>query len=329
METGKLNWDNLTKIIKDNKGFKRQEVLQSGAVGEDCAAFEIKEDKFVVITTDPVTAADNNIGKIAFHININDIATSGGDPLGIMVTILAPRGTSIESIKEIMKDISLEAEKIKVAVLGGHTEITDSVNKVIVSITAVGTLQSSKDIIWTKGAKVGDAIIVTKDIGLEGTSILCSDFKNESKKVLNKEELKTGSSYGSELSVLKEGMALKDLATSMHDITEGGILGALWEIKEASGTGFLIDYKKIPIRGITRTLCQHFSLDPLRFISSGSMIITVKKEEEKKAIDILKNENIKATSIGEIKEKGAFMIKEEQKLEIEPPYRDEIYKLYK
>lgn len=329
METGKLNWDNLTKIIENNKGSKREEVLESGAVGEDCAAFKVDKDKFVVITTDPVTAADKNIGKIAFHININDIATSGGIPLGVMVTILAPRGTSIESIKEIMKDISLEAEKINVAVLGGHTEVTDSVNKVIVSITAIGTLKSSKDIIWTKGAQVGDVIIVTKDIGLEGTSILCSDFQEESKKVLNEKELKKGEDFGKELSVLKEGMALKSLASSMHDITEGGILGALWEIKEACGNGFLIDYSNIPIRDITKKLSMHFGLDTLRFISSGSMIITVKKQDEKKALEILKDKNIKGTSIGKIEKEGAIMIKEGKKVKIDPPYRDEIYKLYK
>lgn len=329
METGKLNWDKLTEIIKNNKGAKREEVLESGAVGEDCAAFKLSKNESIVITTDPVTAADEDIGKIAFHININDIATSGGSPFAIMVTILAPKGTSIDAIKEIMKDISSEAEKIDVEILGGHTEVTDSVNKVIVSITALGLVESSKDIIWTKDAMPGDKIIVTKDICLEGTSILCKDFKEESLNVLNLKELEYGASFGEEISVLKEGTLLKGMAISMHDVTEGGILGALWEVKEASGNGFLIEFEKIPIRETTLKLSRHFNIDPLRFISSGSMIITVKEENAEKAIKILKDNNIKGTVIGEIKEKGAFMMQDDIKLSIDPPLRDEIYKLYK
>lgn len=328
METGKLNWDKLTEIIENNKGSKRPEVIESGAVGEDCAAFKLSKNESIVITTDPVTAADQDIGKIAFHININDIATSGGSPFAIMVTILAPRGTSVEAIKEIMSDISNEAKKIDVEILGGHTEITDSVNKIIVSITALGLVEKSQDIIWTKDAKVGDKIIVTKDICLEGTSILCKDFKKESLEVLSLKELEYGASFGEELSVLKEGMLVKDIASSMHDITEGGILGALWELKEASGIGFLIDYEKIPIRDITTKLSKHFNVDPLKFISSGSMIITVNKENSEKTIEILKENNIKGTIIGEIKEKGAFMLKNNLKEAIKPPSRDEIYKLY-
>jgi hydrogenase expression/formation protein HypE len=129
-----------------------------------------------------------------------------------------------------------------------------------------------------------------------------------------------------ELSVLKEGRLMKNLATSMHDITEGGLLGALWEVKEASGNGFRVEYGKIPIRVLTRKLCRYFNLDPLRLISSGSMLITVTDGDE--AMRILKENHVEAYLIGEICEEGSIMVKDGKNLNVEAPLRDEIYKLY-
>lgn len=325
MITGKLNWDVLKKLLSENRGAIRKEVEKGGAVGEDCAVVYL-EDDYLVLSTDPVTAAAENIGKIAFHININDIATTGAKPLGIMVTILAPREASLEDIEEVMKDISSEAKAMDVMIIGGHTEVTDSVNRMIVSVTALGLVDKGEKIIWTSGAKVGDKIIVTKALGLEGTSILVNDFEERSRAVLNEEELLEAKRYAMELSVLKEGRLMKSLATSMHDITEGGVLGALWEIKEASGKGFSIDYGKLPVRDLTQRLCSHFNLDPLKLISSGSMAITVSDEQE--AIRILKENHVEAHVVGEICEEGCIMVKNGEGIHVEAPLRDEIYKMY-
>lgn len=325
MITGKLNWDVLKRLLSENRGAIRKEVEKGGAVGEDCAVVYL-EDDYLVLSTDPVTAAAENIGKIAFHININDIATTGAKPLGIMVTILAPRGASLDDIEEVMKDISSEAKAMDVMIIGGHTEVTDSVNRMIVSVTALGLVDKGEKIIWTSGAKIGDKIIVTKALGLEGTSILINDFEERSREVLSEEELLEAKSYAMELSVLKEGRLMKSLATSMHDITEGGVLGALWEIKEASGKGFKVDYSKLPVRNLTERLCSHFDLDPLRLISSGSMAITV--TDEKEAMRILKENHVEAHVIGEICEEGSILVQNGETIDVEAPLRDEIYKLY-
>jgi len=325
MITGKLNWDTLKRLLRENTGSIREEVLRGGAVGEDCAVVYLSDDH-LVLSTDPVTAATENIGNIAFHININDIATTGAKPLGVMVTILAPKGARLEDIEAVMADISREAKAMDVMIIGGHTEVTDSVNRMIVSITALGLADKGANLIWTSGAMAGDKIIVTKALGLEGTSILVSDFRARAGAVLDEEELIEAEKYAMELSVLKEGRLMRNLATSMHDITEGGLLGALWEVKEASGNGFRVEYAKIPIRDLTRKLCSHFDLDPLRLISSGSMLITVTDGDE--AMRILKENEVEACLIGEICEEGSIMVKDKENLNVEAPLRDEIYKLY-
>lgn len=323
MDTGKLNWDILQRLIKKNSGAERAEVLKSGSIGEDCAVLKMN-DGLIVMSTDPVTAATSGLGNIALHININDIATTGAEPLGVLVTILAPKGSSFADIETVMKDISREARLMNVQVMGGHTEVTDAVNRMVVSLTAVGVV-SEDELITTSGATVGDSIIVTKSLCLEGTSIIAKDFPDRSREVLTEEELREAENYALELSVLKEGMLLKGLASSMHDITEGGVLGALWEMAQASGTGFVVREDIMPVRRVTKKLCESFGLDPLRLISSGSMLIAVKDADE--AMRRLEGAKIAATVIGKVTEGRGILLAEEE-IEVIPPARDEIYRLY-
>lgn len=325
MNTGKLNWDVLKKLLHENQGAVRKEVEKGGSVGEDCAVVSLEAGR-LILSTDPVTAASENIGQIAYHININDIATTGANPLGIMVTILAPPSAEISDIETVMREISEEAKKHQVMILGGHTEVTEAVNRMVVSVTALGTMSCKEKVTWTSGAKVGDKILVTKTLGLEGTSILVSDFKKQALEILTEEEYEEALAYGRLLSVLPEGKLMGKTASSMHDITEGGVLGALWEVKEASGKGFRVFHELLPVTEVTKKLCAHFSLDPLRLISSGSMLITV--EDEKEALRLLAQEGIKAAVIGEITEEGASLVSGGVEYLVEAPLRDEIYKMY-
>ncbi len=325
MEVGKLNWDDLKYIIDKNKSVKRDEVRVRNGIGEDCAVIEYGDFECVV-STDPVTGADENIGKIAVHINCNDIASCGVEPIGILVTILAPPTSNLEDIKKIMNEIDEETKKLNVEILGGHTEITEAVNKIVVSCTAIGKGKKNSAI-STSGAKVGDSIIITKKLCLEGTSILVNDFYDKCKKVLTEEEINIAKSYVESISVVKEGKIAGDhRANSMHDITEGGALGALWEMAKASNVGFKVYKEKMPISNITKKLCDEFGIDPLKFISSGSMVITAENGEElvKKMIE----SGIEATIIGCITKEKGILVDKQIEIEVAPPERDELFKIF-
>lgn len=325
METGKLKPELLKQMIEAHAGAPRPEVVGGGALGEDCAVLHLKEP-VVVLSTDPVTAAGEDIGRIAYHVNINDIATTGAEPLGILVTILAPKGTTAQAMDAVMAALSEEAQAMGVGILGGHTEVTDAVNRMVVSVTALGTAPRVEDVVWTRGAKPGDQLLLTKALALEGTAILAKDFRERAMECLTEAELREAEGYAEELSVLPEGRVLRDLATAMHDITEGGILGALWELKEASGQGFRIYQEQLPVRPVTRKLCAHFGLDPLRFISSGSMLVAVRDGE--KALALLQGAGIEGHLIGEVLEEGSFLREQGVDRRVDAPARDEIYTLY-
>jgi len=323
MKVGKLDWDQLNQLIKNNRSVNRKDVRVKSGIGEDCSVINFGSLECVV-STDPITGAQKNIGKLAVHINCNDIASSGAEPVGILVTILAPESATLEEISEIMKEIDEETKKLNVEILGGHTEVTKAVNKIVVSCTAIGKIMSLKAV-TTSGAKIGDDIIVTKSLCLEGTSILANEYSKRAAQVLSPKELLDAVNYIDLISVVQEGIeAGKIGANSMHDITEGGVLGALWEMAKASNTGFRVYEEKMPITDISRKLCVHFKIDPLKFISSGSMLITAENGEE--FIKLLKAQGIKATIIGKITEgKGILVNKDRIQNEVCPPERDELF----
>lgn len=324
MKIGKLSWHDLSKIIDNNKGNLRDEVRIRSGIGEDCSVVSFGEYE-CVLSTDPITAADNNIGRLAVHINANDIASCGAEPIGILVTVLAPPSSQLEDIHQVMREINEEARKLNMEILGGHTEVTDSVNKIVVSCTVIGKAMSGKAVA-TSGAKVKDHIIVTKKLCLEGTAILVNDYYDLVKRVLNDEEVKEAKSYVDSLSVVAEGkIAGKFGVNSMHDITEGGLLGALWEVAEGSNLGFKIFKDRLPISEITAKLCELFGIDPLKFISSGSMIITC--TDGYALVDKLKNSGIEATVIGEVIKSEKILIDGNKEVSVASPERDELFNI--
>lgn len=324
MKIGKLPNSLLEKIVIDpiNKhSVDRKEVLLKPSVGEDCAALELG-DNICLLSTDPITGAVEDIGRLAININTNDIASSGGEPVGMMITALLPPDITENEISKIIFDLYSEAERVNVAILGGHTEITDAVNKPVLSCTVIG---KTKRLISSGGAKVGDSVIMTKYAAMEGTAIFAND-KGEMLKNVDNSLIEKAKRLSDNLSVIKEGnVGTKLGAHAMHDVTEGGILGACWEIADCAGLGIEVYADKIPVLEETNIICNELGINPLRLISSGSMLIVC--ENDKEMINALKSEDIKATVIGKIVESEKVVINNCTVIPLEEPDTDELYKV--
>lgn len=324
MNIGKLPNSLLEKIVIDpinNHSVNRKEVLLKPSIGEDCAALNLGEN-ICLLSTDPITGAVADIGKLAVNINTNDIASSGGEPIGLMVTALLPASITEEEISHIITDLYKEAEKVNVAILGGHTEITDAVNKPVLSCTVVG---KTNKLIPSGGAKIGDSVIMTKYAAMEGTSIFASD-KRDKLKGIDSSIIEKAKNLGNSLSVIAEGRIGSELgANAMHDVTEGGILGACWEIADCSGLGIEVYEDKIPVLEETKIICNKLGVDYLRLISSGSMLIVCSNGDE--MLSALKKAGIVASIIGKIVEEGKWFISNGEKTVLGEPTSDELYKV--
>lgn len=326
LRIGKLSSEMLNKNIIEKIKVKRPEVLVHSGIGKDCSIISFGSD-CCVLSSDPITGSDSFIGRLAVNVNCNDIAASGVEPLGILVTIMAPESCSEEDIFALMNEINDAASDINVEVLGGHTEVTRAVNKMVVSITALGKGPAS-GYITSAGARDGDYIVVTKSAGLEGTSILASDHEKYLMSRMSRDQINNAKSYINNISVVKEGITGGRLrVSSMHDATEGGLLGALWEIAEASGRGFEIYEDNIPVTDETKKICSIFSIDPLRLLSSGMMVITTGKLDS--LLRSLKDQGIDAANIGRITgySNRRVIIKDGKEREVDPPQNDELFNI--
>ncbi|WP_099189383.1 AIR synthase family protein [Tepidibacter mesophilus] len=325
MKVGKLSTDQLKELIFSTLNNKREEILVTANVGEDCAYVDFG-DYVCVMSTDPITGTSEEIGKLAVHITCNDIASSGVSPLGIMITIMAPVGTTEEDIKNIMIDASSEADKLNVDIIGGHTEITDAVNRIVISSTGIGK-QMKSELINKNKPKVGDFIVLTKGAGIEGTGIICFEKEDELKHVFKDSIIAQGKTLLDKISVVKEGIIAGKVGVScMHDVTEGGVLGAVWEMCDLYNLGCRIHSDKIYINESTKLICEYYNINPLRLISSGSMIIGIDKDKFDLLKDRFDKENIEFSLIGEFIEEGKVLIDNSSQI-IDPPESDELYKV--
>lgn len=204
--------------------------------------------------------------------------------------------------------------------------MTTAVTRPLIVSTGFGKVKKEL-LISTGGAKPGDKIVITKTIGLEGTFILYNKYKEKLKGILNSLEEKEIESFVEKLSVVKEGMIAREYASSMHDITEGGLFGAIYEVCKASSKGAIIYENMINLSSAVQKVCAFFNLNPYKLISSGSMLITTNRADE--LVKKLWENGIKCCIVGEIVEKPGieFISKSKERIYINDLPIDEIYKV--
>ena len=301
LKIGKLDSQLLEDIVFDKITFRRPEVLTRPGIGEDCAVVDFGEYE-CVMSTDPITAAIHDIGRLAIHITCNDIASNGIQPLGIMLAVLLPPGTTRAEIEHMMEQAGEASSQLGVEIIGGHTEITAAVNSPVIVSTAIGRgfLGQSQG---SETMKTGDYLLMTKEAGIEGTGILAKDRQNLLSSVLTVEELEEAKGLLDQVSVLKEGVLAGKIGThGMHDITEGGVLGAVWELCHRQGLGAEIQKAAVPVRPVTEKICHYFNIDPLRLISSGCMLIAADEHQKDAIQKACREEGILLSIIGRVVE---------------------------
>ena len=244
MKIGKVPENVLKRSVFKQIKFKREEVLIHPGVGEDCAVLELAPDEVFVLSTDPITGAVSDIGTLAVHVTANDLASAGAEPVGLLLTILLPPDAEEADLKSLMRELESACASLNIEIIGGHTEVTPVVNQPVVTVTGVGKVKKDQ-VIFTKGALPGQDIVVTKWVGLEGTAIIAAGKEKLLKEHYSQDFVDRAKGFLEHISVVKEAMAARDFGvSSMHDITEGGIFGALWEVAAAGGVGLTVDLKR-------------------------------------------------------------------------------------
>lgn len=322
MYLGKLTTQDLDELVLSKIKNHRKTTLMGPGVGLDVAYLDF-DGQLMSVASDPITGAGKNIGSLAILIACNDISAGGGEPLAVMITMLLPPEIKREEIAQIMEEAQATATELDVDILGGHTEITSAVNRVVLSLTAIGRVKEP-----LRGIQPGDSLVMTKSLGLEGVSIIVAE-KEEIRAHLSEEDIEDAKVMGTLLSIAEEAkIGLKHDVNFMHDITEGGLVGALSEMGHECGLGFVIEAEKVNIHEVTKKVADYYELDPYQLISSGSLLLTLPEEGVEDLIKDLEEAGIEAAHVGRFTEDGRKILRTSKSdIDVIPQAGDELYKV--
>ncbi len=330
LRTGKVPNDVLKRCVFNRLGVPSERVIRGAAVGEDASIIDMGA-KVLVAKANPITGAEVNIGRLAVHVNANDVAARGAKPLWFMNTILLPEGCTEAKLENIMEEINRACTELGVQLIGGHTECVAGLERPIVSGFMMGEAPKNR-YVTTSGAKPGDRIILTKTAGLEGTSILASDLEEKLKRKVDPKTLQRARRMIDAISIVPE--ALKAVETggvhSMHTPTEGGVLNGLYEMGAAARVGLSVEENLIPVAPETSIISETLGVDPLKLLSSGSLLIAVSESSVGKVLDALESISVQASIIGEVKENSEGRVITESdgtQKTIDPVRQDELFRI--
>ncbi len=302
LSVGKLPQAVLDRLLRQIRVLDPR-VIVGPRVGEDAAVLDAGGGNLLIATTDPITFATERIGWYCVNINANDIAATGGTPRWFMATLLLPESQSEEQVESIFTDIVDSCRKLDVSLIGGHTEITSGLDRPILVGQMLGEVAKDR-LVTSAGAGVGDVVVLTKGIAIEGTAIIANEMHDLSRNLLAGKGWQKAKQFLNDpgISVVRDAriaLASSDVH-AMHDPTEGGVATALHEMARAAGVGFVIDAEAIPVFPETALLCNHLQLDPLGLISSGALLVICSASEAKRAAAALRKESIAANIIGRV-----------------------------
>lgn len=277
-------------------------VIVGPALGEDAAVLRLADAALLVASADPITFPTPRPGWYAVHVNANDVATRGGAPRWFLATLLLPSGTSARVAEQLLEDVAQACGDVGAQLVGGHTEISGSVIRPVVSGCMLGAVAPNR-LRRTGGGQAGDLLIVAGHVGVEGTSILATVAARALRAArMPSATIAAAASlvgrYG--ISVLPAASVAAPLAHAMHDLTEGGLATAIHELAEASNLAATVELDVLPLLPETQALCQSLNLDPLGLLSSGCLLIAASRAVTPELLRQLAASGVAASLIGRL-----------------------------
>ena len=320
--SGKINGDLFRKIIAPQSGREREEVLTGPKFGVDTAVIDLGSGNGLATSSDPLSLIPSlglkESAWLSVHLLVNDMATTGFAPQYAQFTLNLPADFPLDKFKRYWTHIHRMCDELGIAITGGHTAEVPGQES---TTPGGGTmfLQAPLDeIITSDGAEPGDKIIVSKESALVSSSILAKSFPETVQRECGKSIYEQACESFYRTSSLQDALeATKVLAPNtelkaMHDVTEGGLLGGISELAEASGCGFRVDSNKLPVGEAPQKICELFEIDHRLCVGAGSMVMAVAAGQEEALINHLDDQSIPATVVGELtaKSEGTILIED-------------------
>ncbi|MDQ4100478.1 MAG: AIR synthase-related protein [Chloroflexota bacterium] len=303
LAAGKLPPELLQRLIEHYRTPPDSSVLVPPGIGHDAAAIAVG-DQTLVVKSDPITFATESAASYLVAINANDVACLGAQPRWLTVVGLLPEGRATESDVEAMfAELQAACLPLGISVIGGHTEVTLGLERPILVGTLIGSVERDR-LLQPGGAKVGDAILLTKAVGIEGTALLAREKGDELLPVLGPDRLYQAAKllHRPGISVVRDAAAVQRVpgVHALHDPTEGGVAMGVRELALAAGVGAELLAEALPLLPETRLICEHFRIDPLGLLASGSLLVAIDPHHVDEAVAAARQEGIPIAQVGRI-----------------------------
>ena len=276
-------------------------VVLGPRLGEDAALIDIG-DRYLAAKTDPITFATELIGWYVVQVNCNDLAVMGATPRWLMASLLLPEGTRQDRVEQIFGQITSAAAEHNITLVGGHTEVTFGLPRPVAVGVLLGEVEKD-DVVLSSGTQPGDAIVLTKGVAIEGTSLLAREAEchlKDARVDATTIEAAKGLLFKPGISVRRDAEVARSAVPvhAMHDPTEGGLASGLAEMAMASGVGLTVNQAAIKVLNECRKVCDALGLDPMGLIASGALLVAVNPDDAPSLIGALNAAGIAAWVIG-------------------------------
>jgi len=319
---GKIGPDDFSRMVLPRLGRMRDEVRTGPAYGVDTSVIDLGNGQGLAISSDPLslipTLGLQESAWLSVHLLVNDMATTGFSPMFAQFVLNLPPDLTREDFRTYWDYIHQFCKECGVAVTGGHTGQIEGQNSTISGGGTMFLTAPIDKIITSDGGQPGDVIVVTKESALNATSILAMSFPETVSNRLGREVLDTARENFYRTSSLKDGVTVagaleaKRELRAMHDVTEGGVLGAILEMAKASGCGFRVESERIPTGHAQMKIARLFGIDHRLSVGAGSMIMAVRSGYEDQLVKSLQAQSIPAAIVGRLapESKGFLLIEE-------------------
>lgn len=272
LPTGKVPWELIAEHVR---GPLPPEVVLGPAHGEDAALLRLGGELWAV-ASDPVTFAARGAGRLAVIVNANDVAVRGAVPrFFLAVVLLAESEATADGAAALLDEVRAACAELGVTLVGGHTEVAPGIDHSLVCGTMLGPVRGRP--VTTSGLRPGDRVGLVRTAGLEGTAILHEEWGPRLAPLhpAGAFPVPGVAADPARLLVVREALAAAACTTvaALHDVTEGGVGEALYELGQASGCVVEVRREDVPVLASTRALCEDLGLDPLGLIGSGALLV--------------------------------------------------------
>ncbi|MDN3686218.1 AIR synthase family protein [Cyclobacterium jeungdonense] len=312
---GKIEEEFLEAFITSRCGEKRPEVLVKPGFGLDVSLVALPGNRVMALTSDPLSLIPSlglqESAWLSVQLMANDMATTGFAPQYGQFVLNLPAEFSQEDFKTYWEHIHTFCQKMGMAITGGHTGFVAGQNSTIAGGGTFISILPADQALTADKAQAGEVLLVTKTAAISSSAILAMSFPETTKNRVGRELYQKACAAFYETSSLRDGLVAKGTTndiTAMHDVTEGGLLGAIYELATAAGCGVHLDKNKLPVGPAQAAVCEVFDLDPLQCIGAGSMIIACKKEKAALVENRLLSAGIACSLVGELTDASHGMV---------------------